>query len=179
MRLTDSLARAALPALPFCMRHLLAYLAFVGIPLAGLYGVLRVGEQVEAPMAIHGSYAVVPMAATGFACYAYLLGAGDSTVAVTQSGRQVSIRLGPRAEVTLHGRLVGTDLTAEGVIRPGTTPRHVACPAGDTVRLRLQARREGRVKRLEAALLVAGCPECQPIGFVAVRSRGHEGRRRT
>ena len=161
------------------MRHLLAYLGFVGIPLAGLYAVLHAGEKVEAPMAIHGSYAVTPMAPTGFACYAYLLGGADSTVAVAQSGRQVSVSLGPRGEVSLQGRLVGADLTAEGVIRPGTTPRHVACPAGDTIRLSLQARREGRVKRLDATLLVAGCPECLPIGFVAVRSRGYEGRRRT
>jgi hypothetical protein len=161
------------------MRHLLAYLVFVGLPLGGLYAVLRVGQGIEAPMAIHGSYAVEPMAPSGFACYAYLLGGDDSTVTVAQSGRQVIVTLGPRGEVTLAGTLVGAHLTAEGAIPPGTTPRHVACPAGDTIRMTLEARRERRVKRLDASLLVAGCPECQPIGFVAVRSRRYEGRRRS
>jgi hypothetical protein len=161
------------------MRHLLAYLIFVGVPLAGLYGVLRVGQGVEAPMAIHGSYAVVPMAPSGFACYAYLLGGADSTVVVAQSGRQVIVTLGPEREVTLSGKLAGAHLTAEGVIPPGITPRHVACPGGDTIRMTLQAHRDEQVKRLDATLLVAGCPECQPIGFVAVRSRRHEGRRRS
>ena len=161
------------------MRHLLAYLVFVGVPLGGLYGVLRVGQGITAPMAIHGAYAVVPMAPSGFACYAYLLGGGDSTLAVAQSGRQVTITLGPRAEITLRGSLVGVNLTAQGVIRPGTTPRHLACPAGDTIRMTVEAHRESRVKRLDASLLVAGCPDCQPIGFVAVRSRMYEGRRRS
>ena len=161
------------------MRHVLAYLVFVGIPLAGLYGILRVGQGIDAPMAIHGSYAIAPMAPSGFACYAYLLGGDDSTVTVAQSGRQVIVTLGPRGEVTLSGTLLGANLTAEGVIPPGTTPRHVACPGGDTIRMTLQARREGQVKRLDATLLVAGCPECQPIGFVAVRSRRYEGRRRS
>ena len=130
-------------------------------------------------MAIHGAYAVLPMAPSGFACYAYLLGGEDSTVTVTQSGRQVTVTLGPKGEVTLSGKLYGSDLAAEGVIAAGTTPRYVACPVGDTIRMTVQARREKRVKRLDASLLVAGCPECAPIGFVAVRPRQYEGRRRS
>jgi hypothetical protein len=161
------------------MRHLFAYLVFVGIPLGGLFGVIRVGQGIDAPMAIHGAYAVVPMAPSGFACYAYLLGSDDSTVTVTQSGRQVTVTLGPKGEVALSGNLFGVNLTAEGVIPPGTTPRYVACPVGDTIRMTVQAHREKQVKRLDARLLVAGCPECEPIGFVAVRPRHYEGRRRS
>jgi hypothetical protein len=161
------------------MKHVLAYLVFVGIPLAGLFGILRVGQGIEAPMAIHGSYAVLPMAPSGFACYAYLLGGDDSTVTVTQSGRQVTVTLGPQGEVTLSGKLFGADLTAEGVIAAGTTPRYVACPVGDTLRMTVQAYREARVKRLDAKLFAAGCPECEPFGFQAVRPRHYEGRRRS
>jgi hypothetical protein len=161
------------------MRHLLAYLVFVGIPLGGLLGILQVGQGIEAPMAIHGAYAVVPMAPSGFACYAYLLGGDDSTVIVAQSGRQVTVTLGPKGEVTLSGKLLGAYLTAEGVIPPETTPRYVACPGGDTIRMTVQAHREKQVKRLDARLLVAGCPECEPLGFVAVRPRRYEGRRRS
>jgi hypothetical protein len=161
------------------MRHWLAYLVFVGIPLGGLFGVLHVGQGIEAPTAIHGAYAVLPMAPSGFVCYAYLLGSDDSTVTVTQSGRQVTVALGPKGEVTLSGKLFGAELTAEGVIAAGTTPRHVACPVGDTIRMTVLAHREARLKRLDARLFVAGCAECEPIGFVAVRPRHYEGRRRS
>lgn len=161
------------------VRHLLAYLVFVGIPLAGLLGVLRVGQGLEAPMAIHGSYAVVPMAPSGFACYAYLLGGPGPNLRVSQSGRQVTVTLGPTGNITLSGNLIGSNLTAEGVVPPRTTPRHVACPVGDTIRMTVRARREVDLKRLEATLLVAGCPDCAPIGFVAVRTRRSDERRPT
>ena len=36
------------------VRHLVAYLLFVGIPLAGLLGVLRLGQGIRAPQAVHG-----------------------------------------------------------------------------------------------------------------------------
>ena len=74
----------------------------------------------------------------------------------------------------MSGKLFGADLTAEGVIAAGTTPRYVACPVGDTVRMSVRAHREVQVKRLDARLLVAGCPECEPLDFVAVRPRHYE-----
>lgn len=157
------------------MRHLLAYFVFVGIPLAGLLGVLRVGQGLEAPMAIHGRYAVLPMAPSSFSCYAYLLSGADSNVSVTQSGRQVTVTLGPTGDISLRGNLVGSDLTTRGVI-PATTPRYVACPVGDTLSMTVRSRREGRYKRLDATLSVAGCPTCEPFGFAAVQHR--YGRRR-
>jgi hypothetical protein len=161
------------------MRHLLSYLVFVGIPLGGLLGVLRLGQRVVAPIAVHGSYAVLPMAPSGMACQAYLLGRGDSTVMLYQSGRQVTLKLGPSADVTLRGALIGTDLALEGVIEPGTTPRHVACPAGDTIRVTARVHRDGPLKRLQATLSAPGCVECSPVSFVAARPRQYQGRRRS
>ena len=122
------------------MRHLLAYLVFVGLPLAGLYGVLHVGQRIAAPMAIHGSYAVVPMAPSAFACYAYLLGGADSSVTVAQSGRQVvvtpdGVALGPqrrgdplglaRARPGVGDEDVGPILSAAALVS-GTLLRHLA-----------------------------------------------------
>ena len=150
------------------MRHVLAYLVFVGIPLAGLYGILRVGQGINAPMAIHGSYAIAPMAPSGFACYAYLLGGDDSTVTVAQSGRQVIVTLGPRGEVTLSGMLLGANLTAEGVIPLGdhSSPRrlprrgyHPHDPSGSPGGAGQTARRNaarGRVPRVPADRLRGG-----------------------
>ena len=82
------------------MRHLISYLLFVGIPLAGLLGVLRVGQRIPAPRAVHGAWAVQPMAASGRVCTRYLLSDADSTLTITQSGRQLtepSVRV-PRSD---------------------------------------------------------------------------------
>lgn len=160
------------------MRHLLSYLLFVGIPLAGLLGVLRVGQGLEAPRAVHGSWAVQPMAASGRVCTRYLLSDADSTLIISQSGRQLTATLGPRAEVGLKGSVTGNEVALEGVILPGTTPRHMACSEGDTLRLtaRLSAVRE--VRQLEARLWSSGCADCGAVGFTAARPREYHGRRR-
>lgn len=161
------------------MKHLIYYLLFVGIPLGGLLAVLRAGQVVKAPMAVHGAYAVQPMPRTGMACMAYLLGTGDSTVVVVQSGRQVTVRLGPAADVSLNGTLTGESFWARGVIEPGATPRYVACPVGDTLRLTGRVSRTGPSKRLEASLSSLACAECAPVEFTAARPRQYAGRRRS
>ena len=160
------------------MRHLISYLLFVGIPLAGLLGVLRVGQRIPAPRAVHGAWAVQPMAASGRVCTRYLLSDADSTLTITQSGRQLTGALGPGAEVGLKGSLTGDEISLEGVIEPGTTPRHVACTEGDTLRLtgRVSATREHR--QLEARLWTSACADCGAVEFRAARPREYHGRRR-
>jgi hypothetical protein len=125
------------------MRHLLSYLLFVGVPFAGLLGILRLGQNLDAPTAVHGAYAVQPMAPTGLFCYRYLLTAGDSTIQLTQSGKQLVGGLGPDGDVNLTGTLSGADLSLEGVITPGSTPRHIACQEGDTIRVTARVSRWG------------------------------------
>ena len=176
----DPMATGTRSGLPSgAMRHLLSYLLFVGVPLAGLLGVLRYGQRLPAPAAVHGAYAVQPMAATGRACQSYLLGGKDSSLMVLQSGRQLTLRLGPASDVTLDGTLSGSELTLMGVIEPGSTPRFAACSVGDTLRLTAHLTRAAQVKRLDAILSSSACPECTPITFVAERPRRYEGRRRS
>lgn len=161
------------------MKHLIYYLLFVGIPFGGLLAVLRTGQGIKAPMAVHGAYAVQPMPRSGIACQAYLLGSDDSTVSIVQSGRQLTVRLGPAADVILNGTLSGETFWARGVIEPAATPRYVACPVGDTLRLTGRVSRVGSTKRIEASLSSLACPECAPVEFAAARPRQYAGRRRS
>ena len=159
------------------MRHLISYLLFVGIPLAGLLGVLRVGQGLQAPAAVHGAWAVQPMAASGRACARYLLSGGDSTLALTQSGRQLSGGLGPARDVALRGALSGTELALQGVVPPGDALRLAGCTPGDTLRLTGQLIRDGRVRTLEASLWSSGCAECGSVAFTAASHRTPQRRR--
>jgi hypothetical protein len=160
------------------MRHLISYLLFVGVPLVGLLGVLRVGQGIEPPRAVHGSWAVQPMAASGRVCTRYLLSDADSTLVIAQSGRQLTGTLGPGAEVGLKGSVTGNEISLEGVIPPGATPRHVACTEGDTLRLiaKFSVTREAR--QLEARLWSSGCADCGAVAFTAARPREYHRRRR-
>lgn len=160
------------------MRHLLSYLLFVGIPLVGLLGVLRVGQGIEAPRAVHGTWEVQPMAPSGRVCTRYLLSDADSTLRISQSGRELTAALDPRAEVSLRGALTGNQLALEGVIPPDATPRHVACTGGDTLRLTARISAAGGTRQLEARLWSSACADCGAVSFTASRPRDYPGRRR-
>ncbi len=159
------------------MRHVLSYLLFVGIPLTGLLGVLRVGQWIEAPRAVHGYWAVQPMAASGRVCTRYLLTDADSTLLISQSGRQLTGSLGPGSEVGLRGSLTGNEISLEGVIQPEATPRYVGCTEGDTLRLTARFSASRGIRQLEARLWSSSCADCGAVGFTAARPREYHGRR--
>jgi hypothetical protein len=144
------------------IKHLVQYLALVGLPFLGLLGVLRVGRDMTAPMAVHGPYLVATTGGTGGSCLKALL--ADSSLAVSQSGERIQVRLGQRA-VRLDGQLTGNALRAEGEL-PATT----ACPSGEPIRLEgLASRVEGQV-RLDLQLR-AECAACGSLTVQASRAR--------
>ena len=159
------------------MRHLISYLLFVGIPLLGLLGVLQLGRGIEAPRAVHGRWAVAPMPASGRVCTRYLLSEADSTLTISQSGRQLTATLGPRGDVALRGTLAGDQVTLEGVIQPEATPRHVACEVGDTLWLTARVAAGAESRRLHARLWSSACADCPAVGFTASRPLYYHGRR--
>jgi hypothetical protein len=159
------------------MRSLLSYLLFVGVPLAGLLGVLQVGQGLEAPLAVHGAWAVQPMPAPTRVCTRYLLSGADSSLTISQSGRELTATLGPRGEVALRGALDGNELSLEGVIQPVATPRHVACTVGDTVRLEGRVSSAAPLRELEARLWSSACAECGPAEFTVARPNAYHKRR--
>ena len=148
------------------VRHLLAYLVFVGIPRAGLLGVLQLGQSIRAPQAVHGRYAVTHLESAG-SCQAYLL-SGDTSMVMAQSGRQVTATLGRTGAVTLRGRVDGSTLTLSGIV-PAALPREAACPAGDTVRLVGHARQAPDHGHLDGTLVFLRCADCLTTAFHAVR----------
>jgi hypothetical protein len=139
------------------VKHLIQYLALVGAPALGLLGVLRLGRDLTAPMAVHGTY---PLAATGGSagpCLRQLV--SDSTLAIAQSGERIEVRLARGA--VLHGVLDGTRITARG-----TLPAGGECPADEPVRFEAATIRAGREVRLEAQLRA----ECAACGSLALRA---------
>ena len=160
------------------MRHVISYLLFVGRPSRGAPGVIRVGQGIEAPLAVHGAWAVQPMPAPVRVCTRYLLSEADSSLTISQSGRELTATLGPADGVALRGALDGNELALEGVIQPGATPRYVACTVGDTVRLEARVSRAAPFRELEAGLWFSACADCGPIEFTVARPNAYHKRQR-
>lgn len=135
------------------MKLPLLYLLLVGLPLAGLMAVLRLGTAIEAPPAVGGPWKVVE----GGRC-----SVPDSLFGVDQSGRFVHVVLPGRPDIP--ARLTGPALAADGGARTDVSP---GC-ASSAVRIRLRA--DGRVaRRLVGTVGIPGCAACPETRFEAVR----------
>lgn len=163
------------------MRHLLAYLLVVGGPLLGLLGVLRLGQDIRAPMAVHGAYVIRVAEAdsvTPSSCLRYLFSGTDSTLQITQSGAQLVATLGPEKNVALRGALIGDSITLAGSIDAASLPDSAACAPGDSLRLLGLASRDLDLKRFDGTA-TTGCATCVAVRVTAHRPRGYAGRRRS
>jgi hypothetical protein len=133
------------------LRAPLVYLALVGLPVAGLIGVLRAGTGLEAPPAIAGEWVLEAGAAS--TC------AGTERIAIEQSGRFLQVRSATEGSEATEAHLDGARLAA--TLRPAEGP----C-AGAAVAL------EGSFADgvLEGQLSTDACPPCASTPLRARRA---------
>lgn len=137
-------------------RAVAAYVFLVGLPAAGVIGVLGAGRQLQAPPDLAGRWRIDAGSTCG-------LGTGD-TFELVQSGRFVRLEIVDRP--ALEGRLDDLTLRAAGGARDTSSP---GCRTGRlTVRFRLSA--DGH--RLEGTGGVEDCSACPPRPIAAVRVLG-------
>lgn len=135
------------------MRSLLLYLALVGLPLAGLFGILRAGSRLEAPPAVGGAWRVEAPASPA-----------DSVLEVSQSGVHAVVRHGG---VRMRGEVRGDSLFAAAGHTWHTPPAAVCGPAfGRELRARVD--RAAEPDRMEGTVIVPGKPECPAAMISAV-----------
>ncbi|MGH7586194.1 MAG: hypothetical protein ACREMH_08105 [Gemmatimonadales bacterium] len=156
------------------MRHLLTYLALVGSPLIAMLAVVRAGEGMSAPAAIHGTY-LLTTPPPGEDCIEPTLLAGDRRVVIAQSGPSIQVRLGADSGIVLRGHTAGAGFAASAPIPEG---RHVRCGA-DSVTFEGQVSRTAEAWLLAGTLRLAPCDTCpgHPVaGAQARRIRHPEAR---
>lgn len=124
------------------MKSFLTYALMVGLPTAGVLGILHVGRGLRAPHAVGGEWRIDAGPLAG------------SALVVEQSGEHVSVILPLKPERRLRGKLRGESLE---LAHAGTRITHMsACGAerGTTLRASVDA------SRMTGAVTVggAGCP---------------------
>ncbi|HEX2202804.1 MAG TPA: hypothetical protein VHG91_05890 [Longimicrobium sp.] len=126
----------------FAMKSFLLYLVLVGLPLAGLFGILHLGNRLQAPPAVGGAWAVAaaPRAAL------------PDSLHLSQSGVHLSVAAGG---ARLDGR-VGADRVFASSAE-GAGP----CEAV------LEARVDPAAGRMSGTLALP--PSCAPKAFEAIR----------
>lgn len=138
-------------------RPLFIYVVLVGLPLAGLVTVLRMGAALHAPPPVDGTWRPLAQGA----------GAGGTDLGrleVHQSGRYLSLDLGPHH---LSGRLRGDSLVAYSG-GPAGRKAADACGAAGAMELHAALDRSAEPYRLTADLSESGRPACPHVQWVAV-----------
>jgi hypothetical protein len=148
------------------MRSILWYLAFVGMPLVALLGILRLGQQLRPPVAVHGRYAIQFDSSGAGPCVSALADSGEQRLTVSQSGPRLEMAFG---RVALGGTITGDSVQATVRIDTSATLRAARCLTADTLRLVAAVERTGQDTRLPGRLLFPGCESCAPVAFRATR----------
>jgi len=145
-------------------RFIIAYILLVGLPLAGLAGVLRAGRHLTAPISIDGTWKVEVSANRPAAqpCDQAISSLLSSSLSVSQSGKTVELTLNGSSKTVVPGHLEGSDLKASLGERSG-------CPADQAVTLMASVDPKSEPRSMAGSLSVAGCASCAQLEFRAVR----------
>jgi hypothetical protein len=151
------------------MRSVLLYLVLVGTPFAGLLGILDIGERIEPPPSVGGTWALGEgsIRELGAWCPAIEFGDGPGELRVSQSGRYLALALSDRAGTSFSATLQ-RDSLAGGRFE---VPDHGEC-RWEAVELRGRITNLDDEARLIGVLRPADCPggpDCPAIDVDAVR----------
>jgi len=156
------------------MRPVLWYLALVGLPVAAMLGILRVGERLVPPRAVHGEYAVVFDSAGSGHCLSVLVPDGEKRLSVAQSGPKLDVTFG---SLELFGTLDGDSLYVVAPTKDNALRRAASCLTRDTIAVSGALPRKGASDtHLIGSFLFPGCGMCPAVPFRAMplpdRARG-------
>jgi hypothetical protein len=148
------------------MRPVLWYLTFVGVPFLALLGILRVGERLTPPRAVHGQYAVTFDSSGSGRCVYDMLRDGEQRLNVSQSGPRLELSSG---DLLLDGSIEVDNIQAAAPLGDGAKPGSGSCLTADTLIVAAVLERTTEATQLSGQFRMPGCATCAPVPFRAVR----------
>jgi hypothetical protein len=150
-------------------KFVVTYVLLVGLPLAGLVAVLRVGRPPAAPVSVGGVWKFEADAArlSALPCAASLPFTPGGLVAVSQSGKSLTLRPEGAAKTAASGSIEGDRVTAS--VRAADSAV-VSCGGGRGLLLLTGVvGGDAGSRTLTGALSVADCDSCEAVEFRAAR----------
>ncbi len=146
----------------------IAYILLVGLPLAGLAGVLKTGRSLKAPISIDGNWKIDSASphTAGQACEKAISALSASSFAVSQSGKTLTLTLQNASKTSSDGSLDGRSLNVPLATTDSAT---AGCAAGQTLVLSATVEAETQPTSMAGVMWVTDCPACATIQFHAVR----------
>lgn len=142
------------------MRPIFWYVVFVGGPLLALLGILRLGEGLPAPRAVHGEYAFAVDSSSAVGCLMPDVTAGERHMTISQSGTRLELELIGEKSVAFRGTIAGDTIL---VVAART------CLTADSSAMSATVERTGSDTQIVGELELRGCSTCPRIPFRARR----------
>ena len=142
------------------MKIVLQYILMVGTAALGVYGLLRLGADLKAPVSVGGAWTLVaaPQSTDAGTCDALPVPTEGTALTISQSGPNLVLQMGSAGPVTLQGKIEGTTITAQ-------TARD--SKGASSLHLVAHVDRQAEPDRLQATLQSDACPH--PISLVGTR----------
>ena len=153
------------------MKAVLLYLVLVGAPVAGIYGIVCLGQDLKPPMSVAGAWTVelAPRAPDTPPCKGFVVSSKSLILKVTQSGPHLLLTLNDQSATRLSGEVNFESLSARSPEEVET--RQGATGITSSIEVQAGIDRHSGVDRLSGTFTFANCPTGSELSFTAVRQQ--------
>jgi hypothetical protein len=147
-------------------RFLIAYIFLVALPLLGLVGVLKHGQNLSAPISIDGTWKLQMEAGqvAALPCGQSLVSSAEPAMTISQSGRNFTLTFSSAPKIAAAGTVDGTAIKASV---PAISVTAEDCKDGLNLVASIDAKAEPR--ELHGTLSAGNCPSCSSVQLVGTR----------
>jgi hypothetical protein len=149
---------------------LIAYVVLVVLPIAGLFGVLKHGRSLAAPISVDGVWRLDADLSqiAALPCGSSLASTQYSAVTISQSGKNFTLSLNNGPKATASGVIEGTALKAS-VLPSAAWASQAGCGSDHVLTLTATVDPKSEPRTLAGLLTVSECSSCAPVELRAVR----------
>lgn len=144
------------------------YSLLVGLPVLGLFGILKAGHNLAAPVSVGGDWSF-EIAAEGVAespCLRSVFASREGLVSISQSGKRLALVLDDKFKTTASGVIEGDAIRLSAPSLPGGP---ADCGGNFSLLLTATADRDAEPKVMTGLISFNECPACSPVEFRAIR----------
>ena len=155
------------------MRTIFLYIVLVGVILAALLEILRLGEGIKAPIDVSGKWIIKEefVNALHENCSAVNFLNQKSNLNIEQSGKFLELTLNDSANTTMNGKLENNTMTFSG-----TQPvKNDSCGNQVNIQLTLKLiRQTGSPDEITGLWTTPNCGRCRQVSFAAVKENNNQ-----
>jgi len=154
------------------MKPVLLYLVLVGLPIAGVFGIVRLGKKLPAPVSVGGVWKLEfnSREADISPCEGFAVWSQPLMLTISQSGPHLVLTFSDENKTELLGTIKEGRLSAESFYQ-ATAVAGTVSDAKSAIQLQADIDRQLESDYLRGVLTVPGCPAGGRLSFIGSRQR--------